>query len=218
MARRGRPGPILQHAAVGEDDELRAVPVEPDRAGLGEPPFVEQSRRPAGGRRRQRTDDDRRARAILFERGAVEHEAQRLPLGEVADAPEPVASGIGDARAGGIAVVAVGGEPLLGGERIVALAEQHEAAVGVAQRHLVGRRRHDDVVTRAEKAADNAKRKKRERASRAKIQLRQMTALATARLKNGSDQGAKARTCKVEPGAAAISRAANRMSLMPSPT
>ena len=87
--------------------------------------------------RAQSSSNARRSRTI-----------ERLALGQLGDAAEPVAGRVGARALGGIAPVAVGGEPLLGGEGVEALADDLERAVGVAHRRQIAGRRDDHVVAR----------------------------------------------------------------------
>ncbi len=127
------------------------APVEREAA------FVEDLRL-AVGRRGQRADEDRGARAILLEGGAIGRHAQRLALGQRGDAADPVAGRVGIARGGRIAIVAVGGQPLLGVEGVEALADDFEPAVGVAHRGQIARGRDNRVVARTVERAENAER------------------------------------------------------------
>ena len=64
-----------------------------------------------------------RASAIFLESQAVFDERQRLALGQRADAAEAVAGRVAVARLGGLAPVAVGRQPLFGGESVEAFAD-----------------------------------------------------------------------------------------------
>ena len=144
----GDQGRSSSGGAVGREREAVAVPGEADGAGLGEAPLVEHLSRLASGRRGQRADDDIRPRAIFLEGHPVFDEGERLALGQRADAAVAVAGRGVVARLGGLAPVAVGRQPLFGGESVETFADDGEAPVGVAQSRLFAARRDDDVVAR----------------------------------------------------------------------
>ena len=111
-------------SSVKPVSSLQLSPTAPRRV---QRPLVEHELRPAVGGRGERADDHLGARAILLEGDAVDDDAQRLALRQGGDAAEPVAGRVGIARARRIAAVAVGGEPLLGGEGVEALADDLRA-------------------------------------------------------------------------------------------
>ena len=79
----------------------RVAPCQADRAELRQRLLVEHELRAAIAGRGEGADDNLGAPAILFERQAVEDDAQRLALGQRGDAAEPVARRVRVARPAG---------------------------------------------------------------------------------------------------------------------
>src|SRR5580658_9738420 len=120
---RGRPRPVLQRRAVAREREaLFVAPREAYGAQARERLFVEHEFRLAARGRGQRADHDFRPRAVLVEGQAVVDDRERLALRQIGDAAEAVARRVRVTRLSRFARVAVGGQPLLGGEGVEALA------------------------------------------------------------------------------------------------
>ena len=152
---RGRPGAVLERRAVARQREALVAPRQANRAQPRQRLLVEQEFRLAAGRRAERAHHDLGARAILVEREAIEDDGKRFAFRQGGDAAEAVAGRVEGARLSGIAPVAVGGQPLLGGEGVEALADDLERAIGVANRRQIAGWRDDDVVARPLGRADD---------------------------------------------------------------
>ena len=152
---RGRPGTVLKRSAVARQREALIAPCQADRAQPRERLFVEQEFRLAAGGRAERAHHDLGPRAIFVEREAVEDDGERFPFRQGCDAAEAVAGRIECARQSGIAPIAIGAQPLLGGEGVEALADDLERAVGVPNRRQIAGWRDDDVIARPLRRADD---------------------------------------------------------------
>ena len=108
------------------------------------------------------------------------------PSGRAATQPRR-SQGASKARAvSRIAPVAVGGQPLLGGEGVEALADDLKRAVGVAHRGQIAGGRDDHVIARPVRRADDPDERERNGARAGTVQVRQIVALITASARNGS--------------------------------